>query len=809
MKLIRSLVLALLVCGVVQAQTAGPGSASHFITPSNAPLGSFATLSALQAQYPTGSVPAGVTAYTGDNGPVYWNGSSWIQYATGAGGLTSVGLSMPSVFTVGNTPLIANGTLGVTFATGQTANQVLATPDGTTGAAGLRALVSNDLPAGTGTGSLVRATAPTFATSVSMTGGGGHAWSLSPTFPGSIDTLTLQNANATRQATTMNFNAGTINFNSIATGGTGIYGDTQFQILPTSDIEMFSKTSSSFDVSVGNQTAGATAKTTISTGDDQGEGLYMVSTSSTWSGALFTGGPSGEQEGLLSDLGFTLGLGGKASLYADLNQNLVSYLQSTTATDTNGFFYVPSVAALPTGVPANLTGVYAHATPLRYDTADNKLCLYNSGWQCFVSGPFPSAANPSGLVGLTAANGVATTFERSDATHALDQSIAPTWTGIHTFTNSDVRLLGSSTGYTTFTSANAGASNFTLTFPALTDTLATLGTSQTFTANQEISETEPRVLLNQTGAGADGKLWDIDVAAGILTVRTRTDADGVGQNVLAITRGTGTAVSDITFGDAADNTTLHQLGTGGLNLPGGITCCSSAGSIITSRVNVNASSVATNGMYLPAANTVGLSSNSVLRVSINTATVTSTLPYVAPVGAVGTPAFTFTGDTTNGLYRIGSNDWGLAANGALQLEIAASAVKMPTLAASSAAQTGTVCWSSTGGNLTVDTTVACLASTRKIKQNIRPLDIGLAEVMKMKPVSYDLKPKFNPMHLGPQVGLVAEDVQQVDPRLVALDDKGDPRGVRYMQMTAVLIKAIQEQQAEIDGLKRQLARTRH
>jgi hypothetical protein len=54
------------------------------------------------------------------------------------------------------------------------------------------------------------------------------------------------------------------------------------------------------------------------------------------------------------------------------------------------------------------------------------------------------------------------------------------------------------------------------------------------------------------------------------------------------------------------------------------------------------------------------------------------------------------------------------------------------------------------------------------------------------------------------VGLIAEDVEKGDPRLVALDDKGDPRGVRYMQMTAVLVKAIQDQQHEIDDLKRQI-----
>jgi hypothetical protein len=73
-------------------------------------------------------------------------------------------------------------------------------------------------------------------------------------------------------------------------------------------------------------------------------------------------------------------------------------------------------------------------------------------------------------------------------------------------------------------------------------------------------------------------------------------------------------------------------------------------------------------------------------------------------------------------------------------------------------------------------------------------------VMALQPVSYDLKPEFNPEHLGNQVGLIAEDVAKVDPRLVAVDDKGDPRGVRYMQLTAVLVKTIQQQQYEIYAL---------
>jgi hypothetical protein len=44
-----------------------------------------------------------------------------------------------------------------------------------------------------------------------------------------------------------------------------------------------------------------------------------------------------------------------------------------------------------------------------------------------------SAANPSALIGLSAINGSAATFMRSDAAPALDQSITPTWTASHIF----------------------------------------------------------------------------------------------------------------------------------------------------------------------------------------------------------------------------------------------------------------------------------------------------------------------------------------------------------------------------------------
>lgn len=56
---------------------------------------------------------------------------------------------------------------------------------------------------------------------------------------------------------------------------------------------------------------------------------------------------------------------------------------------------------------------------------------YDANWQTLPPGVLP--ANPTALVGLAAVNGSAATFLRSDGAPALDQSIAPTWSGLHTF----------------------------------------------------------------------------------------------------------------------------------------------------------------------------------------------------------------------------------------------------------------------------------------------------------------------------------------------------------------------------------------
>lgn len=64
----------------------------------------------------------------------------------GSGTVTSVALSVPSWLTVSGSPITNAGTLSITATTGQSANQFLATPNGSTGALSLRSIVAADIP---------------------------------------------------------------------------------------------------------------------------------------------------------------------------------------------------------------------------------------------------------------------------------------------------------------------------------------------------------------------------------------------------------------------------------------------------------------------------------------------------------------------------------------------------------------------------------------------------------------------------------------------------------------------------------------
>jgi DNA-directed RNA polymerase specialized sigma54-like protein len=80
----------------------------------------------------------------------------------------------------------------------------------------------------------------------------------------------------------------------------------------------------------------------------------------------------------------------------------------------------------------------------------------------------------------------------------------------------------------------------------------------------------------------------------------------------------------------------------------------------------------------------------------------------------------------------------------------------------------------------------------------------------LKPVAFRYNKEIDPAGIS-QFGLVAEDVEQVNPDLVVRDKEGKPYSVRYDQVNAMLLneflmqhRKVQEQQKEIDALKAEL-----
>src|SRR5205814_4270632 len=101
-------------------------------------------------------------------------------------------------------------------------------------------------------------------------------------------------------------------------------------------------------------------------------------------------------------------------------------------------------------------------------------------------------------------------------------------------------------------------------------------------------------------------------------------------------------------------------------------------------------------------------------------------------------------------------------------------------------------------------------SSVRFKEAIKQMDKASEAIFSLKPVTFHYKKELDPEGF-PQFGLVAEDVEKVNPDLVARDAKGQVYTVRYEAVNAMLLneflkehRTVQEQQKEINALKTQL-----
>ena len=103
------------------------------------------------------------------------------------------------------------------------------------------------------------------------------------------------------------------------------------------------------------------------------------------------------------------------------------------------------------------------------------------------------------------------------------------------------------------------------------------------------------------------------------------------------------------------------------------------------------------------------------------------------------------------------------------------------------------------------------ASSARFKDEIKPMDKASEAILALQPVTFRYKHDLDPAGI-PQFGLVAEQVEKVNPDLVARDKEGKPYTVRYEAVNAMLLneflkehKAFLQEQQTIGELKKQVA----
>ena len=238
--------------------------------------------------------------------------------------------------------------------------------------------------------------------------------------------------------------------------------------------------------------------------------------------------------------------------------------------------------------------------------------------------------------------------------------------------------------------------------------------------------------------------------------------------------------------------------------------------------------------------------------------------FQGPVGSAGSPTFSFSGDDNLGLFRFGTDTLAVATGGVATLRIlggsgatilgsnagnmniiagtgnsrtmtlqtttsAGTAKNTLVLGADSSAtflgkliiadtirtsgkirataltaSSGTpnvVCIDATTKEFTENAASTCVVSSQRFKRNIMSLSTSWAQriVDMLQPVTFTYRDGGRAA-----IGLIAEQADTVDRRLVSYDKQRRPHSINYEQVTVALLAVVKQQQRSIDSLRMQM-----
>jgi len=97
-----------------------------------------------------------------------------------------------------------------------------------------------------------------------------------------------------------------------------------------------------------------------------------------------------------------------------------------------------------------------------------------------------------------------------------------------------------------------------------------------------------------------------------------------------------------------------------------------------------------------------------------------------------------------------------------------------------------------------------LTSSARFKDEIKPMGNASEAILALRPVSFRYKKEIDPQCI-PQFGLVAEEVEKVNPDLVIREADGKPQTVRYEQVNAMLLNEFLKEHRRVEKLEATVA----
>ena len=117
---------------------------------------------------------------------------------------------------------------------------------------------------------------------------------------------------------------------------------------------------------------------------------------------------------------------------------------------------------------------------------------------------------------------------------------------------------------------------------------------------------------------------------------------------------------------------------------------------------------------------------------------------------------------------------------------------------------------SSGGTavfVNADGRLGTATSSKRFKEDIKPMNNASETLLALKPVTFRYKKEIDPQGT-PQFGLVAEEVEKVNPKLVVRDKEGKVNTVRYDEVNAMLLNEFLKEHKKVEQLKSIVAQQR-